>query len=47
MKLESQQHQHKSGNIQHKYGITTTSARSWKSSTKVGISTTLHEAGNI
>jgi hypothetical protein len=32
-KLASQ-HQHEAGNLQHKAGITTTSARSWKSSTQ-------------
>jgi hypothetical protein len=30
--LESQQHQNEAGNLQHKAGITTTLARSWKSS---------------
>jgi hypothetical protein len=30
MRLESQQHQHEAGNIQQKFGITSTSTRSWK-----------------
>jgi hypothetical protein len=32
MKLASHQHQHEAGNLQHEVGISTTSARSWKSS---------------
>jgi hypothetical protein len=32
MKLASQQHQHEAGNLRHKVGISTTSARSYKSS---------------
>jgi hypothetical protein len=31
-RIASQQQQHKARNLQHKVGITTTSARSWKSS---------------
>jgi hypothetical protein len=33
-RLASQQHQHEAGNLQHEVGITTTSARSWKSSAR-------------
>jgi hypothetical protein len=32
VKLASQQHQHKAGNLQHEAGISTTSTQSWKSS---------------
>jgi hypothetical protein len=33
-RLASQQHQHEAGNLQRKAGITTTSARIWKSSAR-------------
>jgi hypothetical protein len=33
-KLASHQHQHEDGNLQHEAGISTTLARSWKSSTR-------------
>jgi hypothetical protein len=32
MRLEPHQHQHEARNLHHKVGISTTSARSWKSS---------------
>jgi hypothetical protein len=45
MKLASHQHQHEAGNLQHEASISSTSARSWKSSAQgwhlINISTKL------
>jgi hypothetical protein len=49
-RMASQQHQHEAGNLQHEgstLGITTTSARSWKSSAQVWHQQHQHEAGNL